>query len=454
MQLMKRLNARHSHNVFSLAWDIAVRSVLIPAVVVVGLVLSATSALAAIEIEVTQGGEDAIPIAIVPFGWQGTGGLPEDIALIVASDLRRSGDFAPLAREDLVATPDSIAEVRYANWQLSGADYLVIGSVSQDGENYIVQAQLVDVVQQKLLSGVRFLVTAQSLRNAAHQIADEVYEKVLGVKGAFNTQIAYVSMTGPQQNRTYRLELADADGQSAQPMLTSPRPIMSPAWAPDGVRIAYVSFENRQSSAIYIQDRIQGTRTKLVSREGINGAPAWSPDGTRLAVVLSYNGSADIYIIEVATGRTQRITDSDAIDTEPAWIDNETLVFTSDRSGGAQLYEVPARGGSARRLTFEGSYNANAAVSPDGTEIAFVHRSDRGYQIAVIDRNSGLFRTLTNGTLDESPSFAPNGQMILFATERNGRGVLGAVSIDGDLEQTLSQTSASVREPAWSPFSR
>lgn len=409
---------------------------------------------AVIEIEITKGGENAVPIAIVPFGWEGPSALPTDVAEVITSDLARSGKFSPLDRADLIATPVGGDVINYANWRLSGADYIVLGSVKPRAEGYVVEAQVLDVIQQKLLSGVRFSVTDQTLRSAAHQIADEVYEKILGIPGAFNTQIAYVSVSGDIGNRQYQLELSDADGQSPQPMLTSPRPIMSPAWAPDGVRIAYVSFENRERSAIYVQNRLQGSRTKLLSKEGINGAPSWSPDGRKLAVVLSETGNPDVFTVDIQSGKIVRITTSDAIDTEPVWIDNETIVFTSDRSGGPQLYETPVSGGRATRITFEGKYNSNPTVSPDGSQIAFVHRSSTGYQIAIIDRESGLFRTLTNGKLDESPSFAPNGQMVIFATEREGRGTLGAVSIDGDVVQSLTLNSGSVREPVWSPYSR
>ena len=293
------------------------------------------------------------------------------------------------------------------------------------------------------------------MRSAAHQIADEVYEEILGISGAFNTQIAFVSVDGKVGDRTYQLQLADADGENPQAMLTSPRPILSPSWAPDGVRIAYVSFENKTQSAVYVQDRQKGSRVKLISREGINGAPSWSPDGERLAVTLSYQGNPDIYVVQVDGGELTRITTSEAIDTEAVWIDNDTLAFTSDRSGGPQIYEISSRGGQATRVTFEGRYNASATVSPDGSTIAFVHGIDGGFQIAAIDRSSGLFQTLTRGTLDESPTFSPNGQMIMFATEKDGRGTLGAVSLDGSVVQSLTLSGGgSVREPVWSPYSQ
>lgn len=413
---------------------------------------STSNVFAVIEIEITQGGESAIPIAIVPFGWKGSGNPSEDIAAIVSADLQRSGNFSPFNRGDLIGKPVSGDKPRYGNWRIAGAEFLLIGSVEKSGNNYAVEFQLFDVSQQKLLTGFNFQVTDQTLRNAAHQIADEVYEEVLGIRGSFNTQIAFVSVERVSGKRSYKLQLADADGQNPQAMLTSPRPILSPSWAPDGIRIAYVSFENRNRSAIYVQDRQQGSRKKVISKAGINGAPSWSPDGQRLAVTLSFEGNPDIYILNVDSGQTRRITQSPAIDTEAVWADNDTLIFTSDRSGGPQLYEVSASGGRATRITFEGNYNASATVSSDGQSIAFVHGSDVGYQIGALDRASGFFQTLTEGSLDESPSFSPNGQMIIYAAEKGGKGTLGAVSLDGSVAQSLSLDTGGVREPAWSPF--
>ena len=410
------------------------------------------SANALIEIEITEGVESTIPIAVVPFGWQGSGEPPMDIAQIVSDDLQRSGYFGPFNRDDLVARPVGGSVPNYRNWRISGAEFLLIGDIRPDGENYTVDFQLFDVVQQKILSGFSFRVTDQTLRSASHQIADEVFEEVLGIPGAFNTQIAFVSVQGSGRERRYRLQLADADGQNEQTMLTSQRPIISPSWAPDGVRIAYVSFENRGRSAIYVQDRIKSSRQKVLSEEGINGSPSWSPDGTRLAVVLSYEGNPEIYILDLVNGDRRRLTQNDAIDTEPVWLDNNTVVFTSDRSGGPQLYKAATRGGRADRLTFDGGYNASATVSPDSSTLAFVHSSGDGFQIATLDVASGLFQTVSDGDLDESPSFAPNGQMIMFAIQDGGRGTLGAVSIDGSVAQRLSLTSGSVREPAWAPF--
>ena len=422
--------------------------------------LAATPARAVIEIEITRGADNVIPIAVVPFGWSGPGEAPLDIAGVVAADLQRSGNFGPLNREDLVSRPVSGDVPRWSDWRLTEADFLLVGATRPSGGGsgaggYLVEFQLFDVAQQSLMTGFSFRVTDQTLRSAAHQIADEVYEEILGISGAFNTQIAFVSVEGAVGNRTYRLELADADGLSPQAMLTSPYPILSPAWAPDGIRIAYVSFEDRTSSAVFVQDRQRGTREKVLQREGINGAPAFSPDGTRLAVALSWQGDLDVYVLRLDTGELTRVTEGGSIDTEPAWIDDDTLAFTSDRSGGPQIYEVAASGGRAKRVTFEGDYNADVTVSPDGRTLAFVHGAGAGFRIAVLDRGSGLFRTLTDGTLDESPTFSPNGQMILYATEKGGRGTLGAVSLDGSVVQSLAlDDGGNAREPAWSPYSQ
>ena len=419
-----------------------------------GCIVSST-ANAIIEIEITQGGENAIPIAIVPFGWSGAGEQPVDIAAIVDADLQRSGNFSPLNREDLVATPVSGDRPQYSNWRLSGVDYLLLGSLRPEAENYILEFQLFDVIQQQLMIGLQLQVTDQTLRSAAHQVSDEVFEEILGIPGAFNTEIAFVSKTGTVGNSTYQLQLANADGENPQSMLTSKRPILSPAWSPDGDRLAYVSFEEGTQASIYIQDRRQGSRIKAISQPGINGAPSWSPDGERLAITLSYEGNPEIYVYEINAQQLTRITQSASIDTEPVWADEDTLIFTSNRSGGPQLYEVSSRGGRASRITFDGNYNASATVSSDGSTVAFVHGADNGFQIAAIDRVSGLFQVLTEGSLDESPSFPPNGQMIIYATEKNGRGILGAVSIDGSVVQSLTlDDGSSVREPAWSPFSQ
>ncbi len=410
-----------------------------------------TPAFAVIEIEVTKGGFNAIPIAIAPFVW---GGLepPVDVTGVINADLQRSGLFTPLSKAQMPEPLASGQRPNYPLWDRAGVDYLVIGSGNRSGSNFTVEFQLFDPIRQKLLTGFSYSVPASSLRAVAHQIADVVFEEVTGIRGAFNTEIAYVTETGPSNDRKYQLQLADADGENPQSMLTSPRPILSPSWSPDGKQLAYVSFEDREKSAIYIQDRATGKRRKIISRQGINGAPSWSPDGRRLAIVLSFQGNPDVYIVDTQTAQTTQVTRDRAIDTEPDWLDNETLVFTSNRSGGPQIYRVSASGGRAQRLTFEGNYNASASVAPDGSGIAMVHREGGNYRIGLLDIVTNDFRVLTSGSLDESPSFAPNAQMVLFATYRGGQQTLGAVSIDGEVEQSFVLSASNVREPTWSPF--
>ncbi len=410
----------------------------------------AWSARGELTIEITQGVEGAIPIAVVPFA--GQAGLPEDVAAIVRADLGRSGRFQPLPPRDMLTRPTSPDDVNWGAWQTLGQDYLVVGSVTRlGGDRYEVRFHLLDVYRKERLAGYRLPAEGRTLRRTAHRIADIVYEKITGQPGAFATRIAYVTVTRQDGRRIYRLQIADADGHRPRTVVVSPEPLMSPAWSPDGQKIAYVSFEHRRS-AVYIQTLATGAREKVAEFPGINGAPAWSPDGGELALTLSKDGSPDIYVLNLTTRRLRRLTHSFAIDTEPSWSpDGKRLVFTSDRGGSPQIYIVPAQGGRPRRLTFTGAYNARAVFSPDGRKLALVH-GGRGYRIAVFDLASGRMEVLTTGPLDESPSFAPNGSMILYATQVDGRGQLAAVSVDGRVRQRLRTGDGDVREPAWSPF--
>jgi len=344
---------------------------------------------AVIEIEVTKGGFNAIPIAIVPFGWSGS--APIDLSRIIGDDLVRSGLFTVMSRDQMPEQPVSGDRPNYNAWRAAGADYLVIGGGKIDGGKISTDFQLFDPIRQKLLTGFSYTVPEKSLRGVGHQMADVIFEEITGLRGAFNTEIAYVNVSGSLRNRSYQLQLADADGQNPQAMLTSPRPILSPSWSPDAKQIAYVSFEDRERSAVYVQDRVSGKRTKIISRQGINGAPSWSPDGTRLAVVLSYEGNPDIYVVDIGTKQGRRVTNDTSIDTEPEWLDNETLV----RSGGPQIYRISASGGRAERLTFEGNYNASASVAPDGRGIAVVHGVAGAYRIGLLEFSTGDFRVLT-----------------------------------------------------------
>jgi TolB protein len=405
-------------------------------------------------IDITRGVEGALPIAVVPFASQGQ--LPTDMAAIIAADLRRSGRFETLSSQAYADRPSDFSQINFPDWRALQVDYIVVGQLRPGvGGRYAVQFQLADVLQANQLLGLSFDVSSGELRRLAHHISDLIYEKLTGERGAFDTRIAYVTAIRQGDNSTsYSLVVADADGYNPQVILRSTQPIMSPAWSPDGSRLAYVSFENRRAQ-IMVQDVYSGARQTVAAYPGINGAPAWSPDGQRLAFTLSKDGNPEIYIYNLAGGSLVRLTNSNAINTEPAWApDGKTLVFTSDRGGSPQVYRVGLDGGQPQRLTFEGDYNARPVFSPDGRYLAMVHRKAGKFHIAVMDMQSHQFRVLTAGGLDESPSFAPNGRMIIYATTQGNRQILAAVSVDGRVQQSLVLRDNDVREPVWSPFNR
>jgi len=409
---------------------------------------------AVLTIEITGGSEAALPIAIVPFGSEGYA-APENLSDIISNDLASSGRFAPVEERDLISQPHEAQQVNFADWRLLRSEGLLIGKVSsQDGENYQVQFQLFDVYKAEQLVGKRYNVPASGLRNLAHQIADIIYETLTGEKGVFATRLAFVTeMKNADGSKRFALQVSDADGANPRTVLQSTQPIMSPNWAPDGEQLTYVSFENGKAE-VYVQQLSSGRRNSVASFKGLNSAPAWSPDGKRLALTLSKNGNPEIYVLELASGNLSRVThNSGAIDTEAVWMPNgREILFTSDRGGRPQIYRVDAEGGRAERVTFEGGYNASADISPDGRTMAMVHAANGRFHIAIQDLQTGAVQVLTDTTADESPSFAPNGRMILYATEQKGRGVLAAVSVDGRIKQRLGESGSAVREPAWSPF--
>lgn len=410
---------------------------------------------ALLDIEITRSADTALPIAIVPFGWEAKSGLaPEDIAGIVTADLSRTGQFRPLPVEDMLEQPHSGTEIRFENWRITGIGNVVVGSMRPArGNHFTIDFQLFDVFKQRQMTGHSFTVPVKDLRRVAHEISDIIYEAITGERGAFSTRIAYVAAAVKDGVPEYRLEVSDTDGYNARSILRSSKPIMSPSWSVDGNHLAYVSFENRRSQ-IFVYSVFTGQREQVAAFEGINAAPAWSPDGKTLAVTLSRGGNADIYLLELATKKLTQLTQNSSIDTEPVWMpDGQSLVFTSGRSGSPQIYRMPLGGGDRpQRLTFEGDYNASPAVSPDGRSIAMVHGNRRAYSIALLDLKSGLFRVLTEGRLDEGPSFAPNGSMLLYASQQDQRGVLAAVSIDGRTRQRLALHEGDIREPTWAPF--
>ncbi|WP_147653626.1 Tol-Pal system beta propeller repeat protein TolB [Vulcaniibacterium gelatinicum] len=420
------------------------------------LPLAAAAQERGLEIDIVGGHAAALPIAVVPMPYQGAGAAPQtDVAAVIRADLDRSGQFRTLPERDLIERPTRGSEVSYPTWRALKQDFLVVGRVLDAGDGgYRVEYELFDVAKQQRLLGFALTARANALRDVAHQIADAIYEKILGVRGAFWTRIAYVTAVGTGKGARYALVVADADGYNPQTIVRSSEPLLSPAWSPDGRKLAYVSFE-RGNSAIYIQDVGTGARELVASFRGINGAPSFSPDGRRLALTLSRTGNPEIYVMDLGSRALTRITDHFAIDTEPVWSpDGGTLYFTSDRGGRPQIYQVPAGGGSASRVTFEGSYNARATVSYDGKKLAVAQGSGNTYRIALLDRSLGSPRwtLLSPGSLDESPSFAPNASMVLYAAREGGRGVLYAVSADARVRQRLVLAEGDVREPAWGPY--
>ena len=409
-----------------------------------------------LSVDIVNGTKSAIPIAVVPFANENAGVPPAtDIADVVRMDLARSGKFRTLDKGDVVEFPTRGAEIKFPTWKLLKQDYLVIGHLEDAGGGaFKVGFELWDVNKQQSLLGLSYTAQAGDLRGVAHQIADQIYEKILGVRGAFWTRIAYITATGTGNNIQYSLIVADSDGYNPQVVVRSKEALLSPAWSPDGQNLAYVSFESG-NSAIYMQNISTGAR-QLVSAtpKGINGAPAFSPDGRKLAVSLSYVGNSEIFVIDLASHQKTRLTNSYSIDTEPEWMpDGQSVIFTSDRSGKPQLYQVPATGGAAQRLTFSGQYNANASVSFDGKQVAMVQGNGNVYRIAIMDRSlGGQVRFVSPGNMDDAPSFAPNGSMLLYSASEGLRGVLYAVSADGKVRQRLVLSQGDVREPAWGPF--
>ena len=415
------------------------------------LLLVSHSARAVLDIEITQGIIGATPIAVVPFGAEGLN-LPADVADVIAADLKRSGRFAPLARSDLIARPVEAEQVNFRDWRLVKSDNLVIGKVTPTGAGYTVKFYLFDVFRGVQLSAFSLHCSGANLRLTAHQIADMIYETLTGEPGAFATRIAYITVVNLEPGkRRYSLVVADSDGYNPRSVVQSSQPLMSPAWSPDGTRLAYVSFET-QRPRIYEQVLATGERQLLASFDGINGAPAWSPDGRKMALVLSKDGNPQIYVMDLATKKLRRLTDSLGINTEPAWSpDGRHIIFTSDRGGTPQIYRMSADGGSAERVTFEGNYNARPSYAADGRSIVMVHGEGNIFQIAVLNLPTHALQVLSKGPLDESPSFAPNGRIIIYAAEERNRGVLATVSVDGRVKERLSAREGDAREPAWAP---
>jgi len=413
------------------------------------------SVLADLRIEVTQGVDNALRVAVVPFDWRGAGRLLENISDIIDADLVLSGRFESLPASQMLSLPHEPAEIFNRDWRLLNVEYLVIGHVSPVGDRYRLTYTLYNVFKQSVELRQTIEGEASEMRDMAHYASDSVFKILTGIEGAFSTHIMYVTALGPLTDRRYRLNIADADGHRVETMLESKEPILSASWSQDGRYIAYVSFEVDSRPAIFLRDVVNGTRQQLTNFPGLNGAPAFSPDGKQLAVVLSKDGNPDIYILTIADRRLRRVTRHYGIDSEPSWSpDGKGIIFTSNRGGQPQIYQIQLDDLSIERLTFEGDYNAKASVLPDGSGIVMVHRREGVFHIAMLDLIRGRVTVLTETSLDESPSIAPNGSMLIYATQYGGEGILAAVSVDGGVKFNLPSSEGDVREPAWSPQKR
>lgn len=415
------------------------------------LLLAAAPASAVLEVTVTEGVAGAIPVAVAPFEWRGDDEPETRLSDILRGNLLRSGLFE-IREEDLPAAATGPADFIPEPWARAGAEYVVVGSKQPEDDRVIVEFHLFDVLAEERVGGWRIPVPDDMLRRGGHRVSDIVYEAITGDPGAFSARIAFVQVERHDDGREFRLQVADSDGANPQTLYRSPDPLMSPAWSPDGSALVYVSFENRQSE-VFRHDVRSGERTSLARFGGINSAPAWSPDGRYLALSLSRDGSPNIYRMDLESGDLEQLTRSSAIETEPSWSpDGETIYFTSDRAGAPQIYRMDASGDDVRRLTFESGYAAGAAPSPDGRSLVYVEGGDGGFRLARLDLDDRRVTRLTDAGDAESPSFAPNGSMVLYAMSEGGQGVLGSVSRDGRVHQRLEGREGDVREPAWSPL--
>jgi TolB protein len=402
---------------------------------------------AELTIEISGGGAQQIPIAIVPFGQAAK--TQDNISNIINADLRRSGLFRVLETRGVTNQPTDISQIKYSEWAGLQAQAIAVGNIQTVAGNRLkVTFNLVDVLKQNQLVGMEYNITPSQLRLTAHKIADVIYQKLTGEAGIFASRIAYIT----KANKRYALQVADADGFNPQTVVSSNEPIISPAWSPDGSKLAYVSFEKKKP-IVFVQSLTTGQRLTLANFKGNNSAPSWSPDGSKLAIVLTYGANSQVYTINADGTGLKQLTKSSAIDTEPTWSpDAKWVYFSSDRGGKPQIYKVSSIGGEAQRVTFDGAYNVSPRFSPDGKSLAMIRNDGGKFRVALQDLASGQVQLLSEGAQDESPSFAPNGRVLLYATRVGGRGALAAVSSDGRVKQRLSEAGGDIREPAWGPL--
>ncbi len=411
------------------------------------------SARAELVIEITRGAENPIKIAVVPFRVKSAGAFDVDLARLIESNLERSGQFIRVRRDTMLSLPGPDDQIFYRDWRAIDSEYTVVGSVERDSQGLLVRYGLHDVYGERVLFAERIPDSTDSLRDIGHYISDKIYESLTGIKGIFSTRLLYVSAERrSEKDQTFRLILSDADGGRPRTIFQSSEPILSPSWSPDGSRVAYMSFRGKRAG-IYVQTLKSGDVKKVSEFPGLNSAPAFSPDGRKLALTLSRDGNPEIYIANLRSGELERMTNHFAIDTEASWSpDGRSIMFTSSRGGKPQLYMMNASDKAVKRVTFDGDYNSNGAFTPDGESIVFVHRANKRFHIARMNLKTREIRILTETDLDESPSVAPNGTMLIYATSDQERGLLGLVSMDGRVRVRLPSVSESVREPAWSPF--
>ena len=433
-------------------------SVLYRLTVLYGLMVLAPTAQAELKIEVTRGVDNAVKVAVVPFEWRGRGRLPLNVVEVIKSDLAQSGRFDTLATNLMLSLPNEREDIYFRDWHLLGVEYLAIGYLKPQGVSIQMHFELYNVFKKSLVISQTIEGGPKELRDMGHHASDVIFEQLTGIEGAFATRIMYVTVKDDGKNRKgekqrlFSLNIADADGHRATTVVNSREPILSASWAPDGKSVAYVSFEKNQRPGIYLHELATGKRQLLTSFVGLNGAPSFSPDGKSLALVLSKDGNPDIYVLDLETRRLRRVTRHYGIDTEPSWRpDGKALVFTSNRGGKPQIYQIRLSDFQIQRLTFEGDYNAKASVLRDGSGLVMVHRRNGIFHIALLELKRGRLTVLTETSLDESPSVAPNGSMLVYATRSGGKGILAAVSVDGGVKFNLPSSEGDVREPAWSP---